>query len=106
MKRKQAEDIAEAKTAKNRAKRQKKKGAKSKNTNSEAPGDNVDSSGTFKKRRLVNGDAMVFKRPGESDDEDTVDTGLQSKAVPAVPEPLPTPAVAIIEEPRITFHED
>lgn len=106
-KRKQAEDFADAKTAKNRAKRQKKKGARTKNTNSDAPGaDNVDASGTFKKRRLVNGDALVFKRPGDSDDEDAADTGPQPTAVSAAPDALPTPAVAILEEPRITIHDD
>ena len=79
------EEAAEAKTAKNRAKRQKKKEkAKTKNTAGAGneKGDKPTASGgqdsedaPLKKRRLVNGEAMVFRKPGEESEDEQGDEG-------------------------------
>lgn len=116
-KRKEAEDAAEAKTAKNRAKRQKKKGkAKAKGNNKDkdaGSGDegkgaaNTESSAPLKKRRLVNGQELVFKRPGEEsgdEDDDDAAIGPQEPQQSNIPEPEPVPA-AIVEN-KITIIED
>nr|GAT56338.1 predicted protein [Mycena chlorophos] len=107
-KRKAAEELAESKTAKNRAKRQKKKdrakgkggGAESSNKSSDAP---------LKKRRLVNGQELLFKKPGEgSDSDDDEEVGPQA----AVQEndsaaQLEGPTTAIVDTaPRIVFHDE
>ncbi|KAJ2918064.1 hypothetical protein MD484_g2399, partial [Candolleomyces efflorescens] len=113
-KRKEAEDAAEAKTAKNRAKRQKKKGrAKAKGSKDAGSGDedkasgNAESSAPLKKRRLVNGQELVFKRPGEEsgdEDDDEAGIGPQAPQQPDIPEPEPAP-LAIVET-KITIIED
>ncbi|EAU91800.1 hypothetical protein CC1G_04568 [Coprinopsis cinerea okayama7 len=115
-KRKEAEEAANAKTAKNRAKRQKKKerakGAANKEKEASGSGDEakaVDdgSSAPLKKRRLVNGKELVFKRPGEesgSEDEGE-EVGPQAPPQPQVQEPEPAP-IPIVETPRITIIED
>lgn len=78
-KRKERDEQADAKTSKNRAKRMKKKErAKGKGKDSETPQDTAASSASgatgespIKKRRLVNGNEIVFKLPGgDSDVED------------------------------------
>ncbi|KAG0707323.1 DUF1168-domain-containing protein [Suillus ampliporus] len=105
-KRKDAEDVAEAKTAKNRAKRQKKK-ERAKVKPSEK-GDGKDGEAPLKKRRLVNGKELVFRKPGEESDEEEVDDvvnhdeqeTLEAEQVP------PEEAPRIAQEQRITFHED
>ncbi|KIJ18767.1 hypothetical protein PAXINDRAFT_110390 [Paxillus involutus ATCC 200175] len=116
-KRKEAEDLSEAKTAKNRAKRQKKKDrAKAKPSEKAGAGEsNGQGSGTseapLKKRRLVNGKELVFRKQGEESDEegqephsleefhsaDDNEPGLQITA---------EEAARIATERRITFHED
>ncbi|KAF9227416.1 DUF1168-domain-containing protein [Gyrodon lividus] len=72
-KRKEAEDLAEAKTAKNRAKRHKKK-ERAKAKPSDKAGDGGGQGGTseapLKKRRLVNGKELVFMKQGEESDEE------------------------------------
>ncbi|KAJ7770191.1 hypothetical protein DFH07DRAFT_880164 [Mycena maculata] len=107
-KRREAEELAESKTAKNRAKRQKKKErSKTKGSTSEnGQGDGGDA--PIKKRRLVNGQELVFRKPGEeSDDEDEEAVGPQvplagsSTAEPEAPVEVPQ-----IVAPRITIHED
>ncbi|KAI0288540.1 hypothetical protein BC826DRAFT_1098742 [Russula brevipes] len=110
----QREEEAEAKTAKNRAKRQKKKerakgakpaeGGKVAGTNEEQ---------VLKKRRVVNGKELVFRKPGEESDEDG-DKDDGSDQEPG-PRPISTtveqelaspPSVPIAETPTIMIHED
>ena len=116
-KKREWEEAAEAKTAKNRAKRQKKKDrAKEKGKASEQGGSGrADSSKDgeaaeipLKKRRLVNGQELLFKRPGEEDSDEEGDVG-----------PMPTggggagadvaheqPAAPVDEGQKIVIHED
>ncbi|KAF7973720.1 hypothetical protein HWV62_14414 [Athelia sp. TMB] len=113
-KRKEAEDLAEAKTAKNRAKRQKKKGK----GKGKGPAEGVDddsrraantSDVPIKKRRLVNGKELVFRIPGENSDgdEDGVEGGTDNAMPEDEDESLPpVEAPKVIDEPRITIHED
>ncbi|KAF8659832.1 hypothetical protein AX16_001717 [Volvariella volvacea WC 439] len=132
-KRREAEEAAEAKTAKNRAKRQKKKDrakvaaarAAESSHNDATTSSGRQEGGTtpsqdipIKKRRLVNGKELVFRKPGEEDEEDA-----DSDAEEEGPQPtdqgttesrsqLPKgqaevqPAVAVVNEPRVVIHED
>ncbi|TRM69868.1 hypothetical protein BD626DRAFT_422343 [Schizophyllum amplum] len=106
-KRKAIEEQAEAKTAKNRAKRQKKK-ERTKKGGVGADGEGK-ADAPLKKRRLVNGQALVFKRPGE---EDSDDDAMDDQPAPelALPESLPAEEVPevprVAEENRLTIHED
>ncbi|KAF7323873.1 hypothetical protein MKEN_00608700 [Mycena kentingensis (nom. inval.)] len=109
-KRKEADDAAEAKTAKNRAKRQKKKErAKGGGKGGAGNTDKGSSDAPLKKRRLVNGTELVFKKPGEgSDDDDEDEVGPQAAAAEseqdiAVSREGPK---AVDTAPRITIHED
>lgn len=113
-KRREWEQQAEAKTAKNRAKRQKKKErAKGKSGEHETIG-RSDTGGAgasdvpLKKRRLVNGQELVFRRPGEeSDDDEDEDVGPQpSVAQSDEPAPEQPPAVPVVEAQRIVIHEE
>lgn len=109
-KRHEWEEQAEAKTAKNRAKRQKKKErAKGKGGESE-PKKRDDSSqvaeAPLKKRRLVNGQELVFRRPGEdSDEDDEGDVGPTPSArqEDALPE---QPIAPVVDAQRIIIHEE
>ncbi|KAJ6499250.1 hypothetical protein C8R45DRAFT_109327 [Mycena sanguinolenta] len=110
-KRREAEDLAESKTAKNRAKRQKKK-ERSK-TKGSAPengkGDGGGPDAPIKKRRLVNGQELVFRKPGEESDGEDEDeeVGPPVAPQPTTTEPdVPEDAPAILDAPRITIHED
>ncbi|KAH8080251.1 hypothetical protein BXZ70DRAFT_901486 [Cristinia sonorae] len=112
-KKREWEEQAEAKTAKNRAKRQKKKqrshGGKGDEKGGSGAGGSTDA--PLKKRRLVNGEALVFKRPGEgSDEEDDGDEDVgPSPSDPAGPSTTGDPAqtaVPIVDAPRITIIED
>ena len=60
----------------------------------------------FKKRRLVSGKEMVFRRPGEedSDEEDEDDVGPMPDNVAAAM--TDAPPVPIVDAPRITIIED
>ncbi|KIL66242.1 hypothetical protein M378DRAFT_161106 [Amanita muscaria Koide BX008] len=111
-KRKDAEDQADAKTAKNRARRQKKKErAKAKGNNEEGSAvksseadDKNESNVPIKKRRLVSGRELVFRKPGEESD------GSEGEEEDKIvgPEP-PTPVEEIpqhVEAARLTIHED
>lgn len=70
----------------------------------------------LKKRRLVNGKELVFRRPGEESDEDggenENENGPDASAREEPPadgdEPAPQPAEAprIATEQKITIHED
>ncbi|EMD37364.1 hypothetical protein CERSUDRAFT_114037 [Gelatoporia subvermispora B] len=109
------EQQAEAKTSKNRAKRQKKKErARGERDKSKEPeGDGVAPRGNtpdvpLKKRRLVSGKELVFRRPGEESEGEEEEVGpiplqLTKDAEPASAE---LPAVPVIDAPRIIIHED
>lgn len=106
--RKEAEDTAEAKTAKNRAKRQKKKERAKVKPSDKGDGNDGTQEAPLKKRRLVNGKELVFRKPGEESDEEEVDdaeerdkVGLQDDLEA---EQVPQPRIA--QEQRIIFHED
>ncbi|EIN11318.1 DUF1168-domain-containing protein [Punctularia strigosozonata HHB-11173 SS5] len=78
-KKREREEAAAAKTNKNRAKRQKKKERTKVGKEKDASTDGHAGDGVpLKKRRLVNGAEVTFKRPGEeSDDEDEGASGPQ-----------------------------
>ena len=118
-KRKEAQDTAEAKTAKNREKRQKKKErAKQGQGKSEEARRTDGTSGTsavgtpLKKRRLVSGKELVFRKSGEeSGDEKDEDPQFhevsEEQASHNVPDITQTPtSVPVAEQVRITIHED
>ncbi|PCH43680.1 DUF1168-domain-containing protein [Wolfiporia cocos MD-104 SS10] len=112
--RREREEQAEAKTAKNRAKRQKKKErAKSKGAEQEA----ASGSGSaetpdvpLKKRRLVSGKELIFRRPGEESDDDQDETVGPAPADPMddghAAENADLTPVPVVEAPRITIHEE
>lgn len=115
-KRREAEEITNAKTAKNRVKRQKKKEKVKMKVNGQ---DNVSSRpGTehtstdfpLKKRRLINGKELIFRRPGDSSDEDLEeatgqpDSSLRQSSPTSVTVSKDTPVVS--ETSKITIHED
>ncbi|KAH7913903.1 DUF1168-domain-containing protein [Hygrophoropsis aurantiaca] len=115
-KRREAEELAEAKTAKNRAKRQKKKErAKTKPAEKDASSRDKDmkdalETAPLKKRRLVNGKELVFRRPGEdSDDDETGGDNDPIEPAEAMDESISLPveeAPRAIEQKRILIHED
>jgi len=97
--------MAEAKTAKNRAKRQKKKDrAKNKANDSGASKaehtDNGASDVPFKKRRLVNGKELVFRPQGDMEEEEVEEVESETTVTVARVED------AVVVEERITIHED
>lgn len=117
-KRREAKELADAKTSKNRAKRQKKKErSKAKGSTGEGgsePRANEDdgsrSEAPLKKRRLVNGKELVFRLPGVESDEEEGDP---------VEQPSPSEASILqsidgghittpqtVEFPKLVFHED
>jgi len=117
-KKKKMEEAADAKTAKNRAKRQKKKERSKAKSNGEEQSDVRNMEGgdnksdiPIKKRRLVNGKELVYRKPGEGsgDDEndeeqldqpDTVDD-FRERTSNTIVETFP-----VLNAPRITIHED
>jgi len=124
-KKRQREEEAEAKTAKNRAKRQKKKERAKAGKSADGAGAGPragQATGTseeqvLKKRRVVNGKEVVFRRPGEeSDEEDEGDGGINDdddeepgpRPVPATAEQefAPPSSVPVAETPTIVIHED
>jgi hypothetical protein len=109
------ETQAGAKTAKNRAKRQKKKErAKAKTSDKREDGSvdgpNADvSSAPLKKRRLVNGTEVVFRRPGEQEDDEDEEVGPQQEDTPESDHEqpdVPTVAPVVAEAQKITIHDD
>lgn len=120
-KKRQREQEADAKTAKNRARRQKKKerakGSKSADQGGGGGGGQTTGASdeqVLKKRRVVNGKALVFRRPGEeSDGEDEEEdrdnedeTGPQPAQVEDEQEPTSTLTVPVAKAPTIMIHED
>ena len=61
-----------------------------------------------KKRRMVNGKELVFRKPGEESDEesDEEDFGPQPGHTTAAQELASPPNVPIAETPTIVIHED
>ncbi|KAG2750257.1 DUF1168-domain-containing protein [Suillus brevipes Sb2] len=106
--RKEAENITEAKTAKNRAKRQKKKERAKVKPSDKGDGKDGTQEAPLKKRRLVNGKELVFRKPGEESDEEEVDDAEERDKVGQQDDPeaeqVPPPRIA--QEQRIIFHED
>lgn len=107
-----AEEQAEAKTAKNRAKRQKKKEkAKVKGSTENGQTTSDGKEAPIKKRRLVSGKELVFRRPGEdSGEEDTEDEAGpepgRATADGTSDSPPESLQVQVLDAPRITIHED
>jgi len=116
--RNEAEASAEAKTSKNRAKRQKKKErAKAKGQSAES-GANASREGgsagnaidtPLKKRRLVNGTEMVFRKPAEETDEE--DSASDSKFDNEPPHTFSGDApsaqsLPLAEEPKLTIIDE
>lgn len=109
---------ADAKTAKNRAKRQKRKGNGNKSTKADdSPLETEDKDGAgggSKKRKLAGGNGLVFKRPGEEssdDDQDGDENENAGKIGLRIPE-LETEerqhaeTVPIVEEVKIAIVDD
>ena len=118
----QREEEADARTAKNRAKRQKKKqhaktkgaGHDESNTTT-GDGETSTSDIPFKKRRMVNGGEVTFKRPGdesqEDDDECPMEAPSQTNDMPMLQATnvlryLVEQANPAAEDPKIIIHED
>lgn len=101
------EQTLDAKTAKNRAKRQKKK-EKVKAASKEAPkADGQQDDGPVKKRRLVNGKELVFKKRDdrESDDEEIGPTPNQRSSAANEEDGVST-ALPASDVAKIIVHED
>jgi hypothetical protein len=124
----QREEEAEAKTAKNRAKRQKKK-ERAKGVKAQEGGAGVGAGAragaeqaagageeqALKKRRVVNGKEVLFRKPGEeSDGEDGSGGDRYAKGEELGPRLTPatieasssTVPVPVAETPSIVIHED
>jgi hypothetical protein len=113
--------MADAKTAKNRAKRQKKKErSKTKGEEKDDDDEGVPSPSTaaegnamtapLKKRRLVNGKELVFRRPGEdSDEEEAEEAGSRAERTGEEvtgEAKQPAEVQAVVEAPRIVIYDD
>ncbi|KAN0128742.1 Ribosomal protein S8e domain containing protein [Lactarius tabidus] len=119
-KKRQREQEADAKTAKNRARRQKKKErAKGSKSADQGVGGGGQATGAsdeqvLKKRRVVNGKALVFRRPGEESDGEDEDedhdnedeAGPQPAQVEDEQESTSTLSVPVAKAPTIMIHED
>ncbi|KAI0058074.1 DUF1168-domain-containing protein [Artomyces pyxidatus] len=112
----QREEEAEAKTSKNRAKRQKKK-ERSKAKDSKGDLAEVDATGKvnpptsnsmLKKKRLVNGKELVFKRPGEESEDEAEDSPAEEigPQIPGDSSRADEPAPVAVDFPKIIIHED
>ncbi|KAF8798768.1 DUF1168-domain-containing protein, partial [Phlegmacium glaucopus] len=115
-KRREAEEISNAKTTKNRLKRQKKKekvkmkGNKQDNDSSRPNAEHTNADLPLKKRRLINGKELVFRRPGDSSDED-LDAHEETTGQPDSILRQSSPALvkdtpAVLETSKITIQED
>ena len=64
----------------------------------------------IKKRRIVNGKELVFRRPGEdSEGDEEVDTSNLPEESPGEDDDVSFPVVEapkVMDEPRFTIHED
>ncbi|KAI0699563.1 hypothetical protein BC835DRAFT_1405107 [Cytidiella melzeri] len=112
-KKREREAKADAKTAKNRAKRlkQKKRALTAKQDGGESSARDGTIEVPLKKRRLVNGQELLFKRPAEEEgDEDDVDEDevgpmptTREEGLSSLPD---VHTAAVIEVSRIIIHED
>ncbi|EJD52534.1 DUF1168-domain-containing protein [Auricularia subglabra TFB-10046 SS5] len=113
-KKREREEAAEAKTAKNRAKRQKKKQAKAKGPaakDKDEPSAAAAAGGSdrpVKKRRLVNGEEVVFRSAADASDSEGDDDGPDPALADGVADVQPAPAqpVSVAETAKITILED
>ena len=111
-KRKEAEEIAEAKTAKNRAKRQKKKErAKGKGAGPEAtaPTNEDRPEAPIKKRRLISGKEIVFRKPGQDSEGEDIGPELppeEREGSSQEEDATASPSLPLAEIPRIVIHEE
>jgi len=121
-KRREAEEQANAKTAKNRAKRQKKKEkAKAKGNNddnqegsavkSSEADDKNELSAPVKKRRLVSGRELVFRRPGEESEGSEEEDAQEGRSGPEPLDDAPSAVEASVavrhaETHAVVIHED
>lgn len=113
--RKEAAEQADSKTAKNRAKRQKRKDrAKVKSADKNNDGDLSAGDGVpLKKRRVVNGTELMFRKPDEGEIDEDEEVGEHDQLVDEEPgsaclgrpeEPLEGARIALERE--IIIHED
>lgn len=109
-KKREWDEEADAKTAKNRAKRQKKKErskAKGGDKSEKEPGVGSTSDAPLKKRRLVNGQELVFRRPGADSDAEGEDDDEHGPMPPSdQTTSVPVQAAPLADTPRIVIHED
>jgi hypothetical protein len=114
-KRRESEEVADKKTSKNRAKRQKQKerARTQKSTTKEGHSEGAEGGGghevPLKKRRLVNGQELVFRRPGDESDEDEGAAAAGPViSISAPQEDLPDypPAVPVAEVSNVIIHDD
>ncbi|GJE95459.1 DUF1168 domain-containing protein [Phanerochaete sordida] len=111
-KRQEWEQKTEEKTAKNRARRQKKKerakgkGPEHDRSGRAESGDAGASEAPLKKRRLVNGQELVFRRPGEESDEDEDVGPLQDSVFARESVQEQQSAVPVVDAQRIIIHEE
>ena len=113
-KRREAEEITHAKTAKNRLKRQKRKekvkmkGNGQDNETSQPGAEHTSTDLPLKKRRLVNGKELIFRRPGDSSDEDLEETTGQpdSSLRQSSPTLVTKYTPVVLETSKITIQED
>ncbi|KAG8948505.1 hypothetical protein FRC04_009714 [Tulasnella sp. 424] len=111
-KKREREEEAEAKTAKNRAKRMKKK-QKGKGKGDQdgkaasSTQQSSDATGLTKKRKLADGAAMTFRRPGEeSDEDDDEDVGPNPESGVAADDAANPSEAPVVEEQKIFIHDD
>jgi len=115
-KKRKMEEDADSKTAKNRAKRLKKKErSKTKGNGSEgqkegagAPTAKPSNDAPLKKRRLVNGSELVFRKPGEEDEEDGDgdEVGPQPMIEQPSDEAVAADAQLALAESNMVIHDD
>ena len=98
--------MLDAKTAKNRAKRQKKK-EKAKAASKETPKvDGQQDDGPVKKRRLVNGKELVFKKRDDRESDDEVGPSPNESPSALNEEDGPSTAIPASDVAKIIVHED
>jgi hypothetical protein len=104
--------LADEKTAKNRAKRRKRmERAKRKGppTDERPAGIDVEAHGSetpIKKRRLVSGKEMVFKKPGEEGDDEEVGSDHSVQAPEELQAEVTVSLAPVVDKPKITIHEE
>ena len=100
------EQELDAKTAKNRAKRQKKK-EKAKAASKETPkADGQQDDGPIKKRRLVNGKELVFKKRDDRESDDEIGPVPDEQLSLSNKEDDPPTAMPASDVAKIVVHED